>query len=255
MSAGTCGWDGCAWNPRRSIRPACGHALEGSGWVPAPHVQPERSAHHRPRSRTRPRSWPACIASAASPSAKSERLGVRVVESGEERLAEFYAIHTDAMRRAGIATRTEAHIPGHVGGARAAGHGPAAVRRGRRDRRGAWRPCSSSPAARGSWTCTAAPPRRAAGSAPTTCSSGRPSGAPATPASGSTTCGACHAPASPSSSPGSAVSRWTTSAPGTWSRTGSGMRVLRVGELGRARFRRWRYRDVHRPDAPEPGEE
>jgi lipid II:glycine glycyltransferase (peptidoglycan interpeptide bridge formation enzyme) len=39
---------------------------------------------------------------------KSERLGVRVVESGEERLGQFYAIHTDAMRRAGIAARSEA---------------------------------------------------------------------------------------------------------------------------------------------------
>jgi hypothetical protein len=31
--------------------------------------------------------------------------------------------------------------------------------------------------------------------------------------------------------------------------------VLRAGEIGRERYRRWRYRDVHRPDAPDPGEE
>ena len=75
---------------------------------------------------------------------KSERLGVRVVESDDERLTEFYAIHTDAMRRAGIATRTEATYREMWADAGAAGHGPPAVRRGRLDRCRRLRRCSWS---------------------------------------------------------------------------------------------------------------
>ena len=101
--------------PEAADTPALRAALAASGWVPAPHVQPERTLHHRPRPRTRRRSWRAMHRKCRQSIAKSERLGVRVVESGEERLGEFYAIHTDAMTRAGIATRTEAHLPGHVG--------------------------------------------------------------------------------------------------------------------------------------------
>ena len=74
----------------------------------APHVQPERHSHHRPRPRTKRRSWPGCTASAASRSPSRSGWGSGWSNAGGERLGEFYAIHTDAMRRAGIAARTEA---------------------------------------------------------------------------------------------------------------------------------------------------
>lgn len=93
--------------PEAADTPALRAVLTRAGWTPAPHVQPERTriidlSHdegvilagmHRK-----------CRQSIS----KSERLGVRVVESDGERLGEFYAIHTDAMRRAGIAARSEA---------------------------------------------------------------------------------------------------------------------------------------------------
>jgi lipid II:glycine glycyltransferase (peptidoglycan interpeptide bridge formation enzyme) len=77
-----------------------------AGWRRAPHVQPERSLiidlaqdeaailagmHRKTRQSV----------------TKSERLGVRVVDADGGRLGEFYAIHADAMRRAGIAARAE----------------------------------------------------------------------------------------------------------------------------------------------------
>lgn len=77
-----------------------------AGWRRAPHVQPERSLiidlaqdeaailagmHRKTRQSVN----------------KSERLGVRVVDADGGRLGEFYAIHVDAMRRAGIAARAE----------------------------------------------------------------------------------------------------------------------------------------------------
>ena len=85
--------------------PAVRQALTGLGWVPAPHVQPDRTrivdigrddaailgGMHRK-----------CRQSIS----KAERLGVRVVDADGSRLDTFYAIHTDAMRRAGISPRT-----------------------------------------------------------------------------------------------------------------------------------------------------
>lgn len=77
-----------------------------AGWKRAPHVQPERTLiidlaqeeaailagmHRKTRQSVN----------------KSERLGVRVVDADGERLPQFYAIHADAMRRAGIAARAE----------------------------------------------------------------------------------------------------------------------------------------------------
>jgi len=77
-----------------------------AGWRRAPHVQPDRTLiidlaqdeaailagmHRKTRQSV----------------SKSERLGVRVVDADGSRMNEFYAIHTDAMTRAGIATRTQ----------------------------------------------------------------------------------------------------------------------------------------------------
>jgi lipid II:glycine glycyltransferase (peptidoglycan interpeptide bridge formation enzyme) len=77
-----------------------------AGWKRAPHVQPERSLiidlaqeeatilagmHRKTRQSI----------------TKSERLGVRIVDADGGRLPAFYAIHADAMRRAGIAARAE----------------------------------------------------------------------------------------------------------------------------------------------------
>ena len=77
-----------------------------AGWQRAPHVQPDRSLiidlaqdeaallagmHRKTRQSV----------------AKSERLGVRVVDADGSRMDEFHAIHTDAMRRAGISPRAQ----------------------------------------------------------------------------------------------------------------------------------------------------
>lgn len=97
-----------AWvrvEPEAEDSPTLRHALQELGWVPAPHVQPDRTRiidiaqdeqailgqMHRK-----------CRQSIG----KSERLGVRVVDADGSRLDAFYAIHTDAMRRAGISPRT-----------------------------------------------------------------------------------------------------------------------------------------------------
>lgn len=91
--------------PEASDTPAVREALGNLGWVPAGHVQPDRTRiidiaqveesilaqMHRK-----------CRQSIS----KAERLGVRVVDADGSRLGEFYAIHTDAMRRAGISPRT-----------------------------------------------------------------------------------------------------------------------------------------------------
>jgi lipid II:glycine glycyltransferase (peptidoglycan interpeptide bridge formation enzyme) len=92
--------------PEAADTPDLRAALTASGWVPAPHVQPDRT-----RIIDLAQGEAAILAGmhrkCRQSIAKSERLGVRVVESAGERLAEFYAIHTDAMRRAGIAARAE----------------------------------------------------------------------------------------------------------------------------------------------------
>jgi lipid II:glycine glycyltransferase (peptidoglycan interpeptide bridge formation enzyme) len=76
------------------------------GWRPARHVQPERS-----RVIDLARDEDAILGDmhrkCRQSIVKSERLGVAVVEADEARLGDFYAIHVDAMRRAGIAPRAE----------------------------------------------------------------------------------------------------------------------------------------------------
>jgi peptidoglycan pentaglycine glycine transferase (the first glycine) len=77
-----------------------------AGWRRAPHVQPDRTLIIDLR-----QDETAILAGmhrkCRQSIAKSERLGVRVVESDGSGLTAFYAIHTDAMRRAGIAPRAE----------------------------------------------------------------------------------------------------------------------------------------------------
>jgi len=80
--------------------------LMRAGWRRAPHVQPDRSLvldltadeaallagmHRKTRQSV----------------TKSERLGVRIVDADGSRMTEFYAIHTAAMRRAGVSPRAQ----------------------------------------------------------------------------------------------------------------------------------------------------
>ncbi len=97
-----------AWvraEPETEDSPAAREALADLGWVPAPHVQPDRT-----RIIDIAQDEPAILAGmhrkCRQSITKSERLGVRVVDADGSRLEDFYAIHTDAMRRAGISPRT-----------------------------------------------------------------------------------------------------------------------------------------------------
>lgn len=76
------------------------------GWRRAPHVQPE-STRIIDLSAGQEAIWDGLHRKCRQSITKSERLGVRVVDADGVRLSEFYAIHTDAMRRAGIAARAE----------------------------------------------------------------------------------------------------------------------------------------------------
>ena len=147
---------------------------------PAPHVQPERTLHHRPGPGRGGASSPGCTASAASRSASRSGWA-----SGSSRPTRSGWRSSTPSTPTRCAVRASPPAPS----------GPTGTC-GRSWRRGAWpgccsrrtarhghapsRPCSWSRAGRGSSTCTAARPRRAAGCAPTTCSSGRRSGARAT---------------------------------------------------------------------------
>ena len=85
---------------------------------------------------------------------KARTGGIVVVDAGGERLGEFYRIYRETADRAGFLIRAESRLPRRLGGVRADGQRPAAVRpdRGRRARR----PRSSSSAAgRGSSSRTA----------------------------------------------------------------------------------------------------
>lgn len=80
--------------------------LREQGWQPAPHIQPE-STRIIDIGRPEDEVWAGIHRKARQSISKSERLGVRVVEAGGSRLGEFYRIHTDAMVRAGIAPRAQ----------------------------------------------------------------------------------------------------------------------------------------------------
>jgi lipid II:glycine glycyltransferase (peptidoglycan interpeptide bridge formation enzyme) len=97
-----------AWvraEPEVEDSPATREALHDLGWVPAPHVQPDRTRIidiGQDEGAILAQMHRKCRQSIT----KAERLGVRVVEADGSRLGAFYAIHTDAMRRAGISPRT-----------------------------------------------------------------------------------------------------------------------------------------------------
>ena len=226
----------------------------GSGWVPAPHVQPERTLHHRPGP-----DEAAILADmhrkCRQSIAKSERLGVRVVESGGERLAEFYAIHTDAMRRAGIAPRDRGDVPGTCG---------------RSSRRGAWPGCCSprtatTGAALATLFLVSCGPRVVDLYGGTTAEGGRLranyllkwEAIRRSRDAGFRQYDLWGLPREGIAQFKSGFGGVEVDYVGAWDLVTDrvGHRVLRVGEVGRQRYRRWRYRDVHRPDAPDPGEE
>jgi peptidoglycan pentaglycine glycine transferase (the first glycine) len=97
-----------AWvraEPEVPDSPTIRESLANLGWVPAPHVQPERTRIidiARDEAAVLAQMHRKCRQSIT----KAERLGVRVVEADGHRLDDFYAIHADAMRRAGITPRT-----------------------------------------------------------------------------------------------------------------------------------------------------
>jgi lipid II:glycine glycyltransferase (peptidoglycan interpeptide bridge formation enzyme) len=97
-----------AWvraEPEVEDSPAIREALDALGWVPAPHVQPDRT-----RIIDIGQEEPAILGQmhrkCRQSISKAGRLGVRIVEADGSRLEAFHAIHSDAMRRAGISPRT-----------------------------------------------------------------------------------------------------------------------------------------------------
>ena len=100
--------DRLAWvraEPEMEDSATARQALADLGWVPAAHVQPDRT-----RIIDIAQDEPAILAQmhrkCRQSITKAERLGVRVVEADGTRLEDFYGIHTDAMRRAGVSPRT-----------------------------------------------------------------------------------------------------------------------------------------------------
>lgn len=97
-----------AWvraEPEAEGPPGMREALSELGWVPASHVQPDRTRIidiAQDETSILAQMHRKCRQSIT----KAERLGVRVVASDGSRLDAFHAIHTDAMRRAGISPRT-----------------------------------------------------------------------------------------------------------------------------------------------------
>lgn len=91
--------------PEADASTAIREALGNLGWLPADHVQPDRT-----RIIDIAQDETAILAGmhrkCRQSIAKAERLGVRVVDADGSRLDGFYAIHTDAMLRAGISPRT-----------------------------------------------------------------------------------------------------------------------------------------------------
>lgn len=91
--------------PEAADTTAIREALGNLGWVPAAHVQPDRTRIidiAQDEAAILAQMHRKCRQSVS----KSERLGVRVVDADGSRMADFYSIHTEAMRRAGISPRT-----------------------------------------------------------------------------------------------------------------------------------------------------
>ncbi len=239
--------------PELPDTPGMRTVLANLGWAPAPHVQPDRSlvidltqdegqilaAMHRK-----------CRQSIS----KSERLGVRVVEADEGRLTEFHAIHTEAMRRAGIASRSE---------------------RTYRDMwrrlapRGMARLLFAEDAASGSAVATlflvSCGPRVVDLYGGTTEEGGRLranyllkwEAIRSSREAGLREYDLWGLPRAGIAQFKSGFGGTQVGYIGAWDLVTDriGHRVLQVGERGRQAYRRWRYRGVHRPDAPHPGEE
>jgi len=239
--------------PEATDTPALRAALVSWGWVPAPHVQPERTLMldlARDEAALLAGMHRKCRQSIS----KSERLGVRVVEAGEERLAEFYAIHTDAMRRAGIAARAE---------------------RTYRDMwqalapRGLCRLLFAEESATGTAVATlflvSCGPRVVDLYGGTTADGGRLranyllkwEAIRRSRDSGFLEYDLWGLPRAGIAQFKSGFGGVEVDYIGAWDLVTDrvGHRLLRAGEVGRERYRRWRYRDVHRPDAPDQGEE
>ncbi len=228
-------------------------SLRSAGWVAATHVQPERTliidlvqdeaailaGMHRK-----------CRQSIS----KSERLGIRVATGDGERLGEFYAIHTGAMRRAGIATRTE-------GTYRAMWDELAP--------RGMARLLFAEDAGTGQAVATlflvSCGPRVVDLYGGTTVEGGRSranyllkwEAIRRSRQQGLREYDLWGLPRAGIAQFKSGFGGVERDYVGAWDLVTDriGHQFLRAGEHARQRYRRWRYRDVHRPDAPEPGED
>ncbi|MBX3029303.1 MAG: peptidoglycan bridge formation glycyltransferase FemA/FemB family protein [Chloroflexi bacterium] len=238
--------------PDAPDEPALRDALRALGWEPADHVQPDRS-----RIIDLTADEPAILAGmhrkCRQSITKAERLGVRVVDADGDRLDAFYDIHTDAMRRAGIAPRT-------LGTYRAMWDVLAP--------RGMARLLFAESTETGEPVATlflvACGPRMVDLYGGTTAEGGRLranyllkwEAIRRSKAAGATEYDLWGLPRAGIEQFKSGFGGTEIDYIGAWDLVTDpvGARVLRMGEGLRDRYRRWRYRDVHRPDAPEDAE-
>ena len=186
-----------------------------------------RSSRTRPGSSTcaptRTRCGATCARSGASTSTRPGPAGSWSSTPGGDRLGEFYRIYRETADRAGFLIRDRVGLPRRLGGVRAGGQRPAAVRPDRRRRAaGDALPRPLRAAGRRAVRRDDRGRRRVAGELPAQVG-GDPLVARSR-APRATTCGASRPAGSPISRPGSAVARSATSAPGTSSSTRSGDR-------------------------------
>jgi lipid II:glycine glycyltransferase (peptidoglycan interpeptide bridge formation enzyme) len=88
------------------LPPSAAGDLRSLGWRPAAHVQPE-SSRVIDLGRPKEEIWQDVHRKARQSVTKAGRLGVRIVEVGEERLGDFYRIHADTAARARFIPRAE----------------------------------------------------------------------------------------------------------------------------------------------------
>ena len=80
--------------------------LADAGWRPAPEIQPNATRIVDLR-RGEDEIWSALRKKTRQSVNRARKAGIRVVEGGEERLADFFHIHTETARRVGIPYRSE----------------------------------------------------------------------------------------------------------------------------------------------------
>jgi lipid II:glycine glycyltransferase (peptidoglycan interpeptide bridge formation enzyme) len=241
-----------AWvriEPEAEDTPALLEGLGALGWVPADHVQPERTRIidiSQEESAILAGMHRKCRQSIS----KAARLGVRVVEADGGRLGDFYAIHTEAMQRAGIAPRTIATY--RLMWDALAPRGQAKLLFAEADDTGE---------TLATLFLVGCGPRIADLYGGTTSEGGRRranyllkwEAIRLSKAAGYTQYDLWGLPRAGIEQFKSGFGGEEIDYIGAWDLVTDplGRRVLRAGERARALYRRWRYRDVHRPDAPD----